>query len=263
MRRIQTFEGFIFEFLKDTWIRKSKVVSKDGSPLTVYHGTNQNFNKFDMSYFGKTDDGFYGKGFYFTNEKQDAYDYGDIILSCNLRIEKPFYLRSYSTVGSAVELDLRDDLAKLNGMPKDLKTIRTLPKGYHVNRREYKDENNQEIIEYAVWPDESLYDTDDEEYGPDIKIYKKDEKSKDSRGELQAIVAFNDMINNVDYASGQANWLLQKVDRDNFHEILKKNGYDGIFVVGAKGDKTPIEEVSEFIVWNADQIQIMLKAKKI
>lgn len=64
------------------------------------------------------------------------------------------------------------------------------------------------------------------------------------------------MINNIDYDSGQANWLLQKVGRDRFSEILTNNGYDGIFVVGADGPKTPIDLVSEFIVWDPDNIRL-------
>ena len=256
--RISSFKDFIFEFKQDntsSWIAGSKVVS-NGKPIVVYHGTNAHFKRFDASYMGQTDDGFYGQGFYFTEEIDDAKDYGNVIMEAYLKITNPFYLRSYSSLGSAVGLDLRDDLAKLKGMPVGLKTIRTMPEGYHINKREYKTAGD-DVVEFAVWPDEKFYGTDKEIYGPDVATLKKMEGTPDGRGELMAIVAFNDMVNKVSWNQDQANRLLQDVDRNNFHNVLMDNGYDGIFVVRSKGDKTPIEEVSEFVVWNPDQIKII------
>jgi len=56
----------------------SKVVDVNGEPLVVYHGTNKDFYEFDLTYFGKTDDGFYGKGFYFTPNLETAEVYASI-----------------------------------------------------------------------------------------------------------------------------------------------------------------------------------------
>jgi hypothetical protein len=56
----------------------SKVVDENGEPLVVYHGTNKDFYEFDLTYFGKTDDGFYGKGFYFTPNLETAEVYASI-----------------------------------------------------------------------------------------------------------------------------------------------------------------------------------------
>ena len=228
-----------------------------GNALVVYHGTRSrsSFDKFDMSYFGQTDEGFYGRGFYFTPDESEASEYGRV-LACHLRMDNPFYLRTYSSLGSSIELDLRDDLAKLKGMPSDLKTVRHLPDGYYVDRKE-SEWNGDVTVEYTVYPDKKFYGTEKEIYGPAIKLLKRFEHTADGNGELMAIVAFNDMVNEIDYSEGQANWLLQKLDRNNFHNILSDNGYDGLFVVGADGDKTPIDEVSEFMVWNTDQIEII------
>lgn len=257
MKHIKSFKIFEAEVAEpevSEWIGTSKVV-KNGKPLVVYHGTHARFDKFDKSWEGQTDDGFYGPGFYFTLDREEASEYGPHIIEAYLKIENPFYLRTYSSLGSAVELDLRDDLAKLKGMPKDLKTVRTLPKGYFVKRRE-DNNGSDDIIVYGVYPSSELYGTDKEEYGPDIKLTKEYDAAHPDEGELQAIVAFNDMVNKIDYESGQANWLLQKVGRNRLDEILKDNGYDGIFVVGADGDKTPINEVSEFVVWEPENIMI-------
>ena len=34
----------------DPWLQDSKVVDQEGNPLKVYHGTNANFNQFDLDY---------------------------------------------------------------------------------------------------------------------------------------------------------------------------------------------------------------------
>lgn len=46
-----------------------KPMSQGGKPLVVYHGTNQNFTVFDKTKIGQTDRGWYGRGFYFTPNK--------------------------------------------------------------------------------------------------------------------------------------------------------------------------------------------------
>lgn len=61
------------------WFGDSKVVDENGKPLVVYHGTNAEFDTFDLSK-GKSKSGQakYGNGFYFTsNEKRaERYAYG-------------------------------------------------------------------------------------------------------------------------------------------------------------------------------------------
>ena len=70
----------------------SKVVDKNGEPLVVAHFTNNEFNKFDKSFIGKTDIGDYGKGFYFlglydTDELENRY--GNKRILCFLNIKNP------------------------------------------------------------------------------------------------------------------------------------------------------------------------------
>lgn len=97
------------EFFKD-----SKVVDKDGNLLVMYHGTNLEFNTFDLSKagsnFGETAQGF----FFFTNKKDSypdsAIDYAreaskragkPIVKEVYLNIKKPLKLNSkgyYNTV---------------------------------------------------------------------------------------------------------------------------------------------------------------------
>jgi GNAT superfamily N-acetyltransferase len=83
----------------------SKVVDENGEPLVVYHGTTSDlFYVFDLTYFGKTDKGFFGEGFYFTQSKGTAETYASIsewdkinssfnekgrVLSCFLKLLTP------------------------------------------------------------------------------------------------------------------------------------------------------------------------------
>jgi hypothetical protein len=63
------------------WFGDSKVVDEAGNPLTVYHGTKSRggFDAFDPEKIGTaTDDGFLGKGFYFTTSEPTADAIGGI-----------------------------------------------------------------------------------------------------------------------------------------------------------------------------------------
>lgn len=232
-------------------------VSKNGQLLTVYHGTNSKFDKFDASYMGQTDEGYYGRGFYFTIDKDYASEYGSRVIEANLDVKNPFYLRTWSTLGSYEEIYLREDLSKLKGVPSYFKPNKEIPEGFELTVRD-TNHSGDEVVEIVVAPKKELWGTDDEVYGPSIYLRKEDAAKKDMLEGYKelAVVQFNDMRADVEFDGGLANWVLQKLDRWNFHELLQKNGYDGIFVVGKDGDKTPIDEVSEIVVWDPSQIQI-------
>lgn len=52
------------------WFGNSKVVDEEGNPMPVYHGSTHSFDSFDLSKTNK--DSFWGKGFYFTTNHEDA-----------------------------------------------------------------------------------------------------------------------------------------------------------------------------------------------
>ena len=75
------------------WFAGSKIISKNGSPLVVYHGTKSNdIQFFDLSRIGqnKGNLGHYGYGFYFSTDIREAKGYGGNILECYLSIKNPF-----------------------------------------------------------------------------------------------------------------------------------------------------------------------------
>jgi hypothetical protein len=97
----------------DIWFSGSKVVDADGNPLVVYHGTNAEFDTFDVAKFGHWDNGtkwdfeenkpLKDKGFFFTANKTAAQDHAEgavewaggkpIVLYVYLQIKKPLHIQ--------------------------------------------------------------------------------------------------------------------------------------------------------------------------
>lgn len=76
----------------------SKVVDENGEPLVVYHGTRRgnNISVFEKKKIGsKWGKGYYGDGFYFTDNKRAAYYYGEEVLECFLNIRNPHFAQRY------------------------------------------------------------------------------------------------------------------------------------------------------------------------
>ena len=73
------------------WFGDSKVI-KDVNPMVVYHGTKEKFNIFDEKKigWGTGNYGHYGYGFYFSHYEDESMGYGDKIMKCYIKIEKPF-----------------------------------------------------------------------------------------------------------------------------------------------------------------------------
>ena len=59
------------------WFGGSKVVDDQGRPLVVYHGAAEGFTEFKTSKIGSRDPGFFGSGFYFSPNEDDARSYAD------------------------------------------------------------------------------------------------------------------------------------------------------------------------------------------
>ncbi len=94
----------------------SKVIDENGEPLVVYHGTDADFSQFNISHFGKNDSGWYGKGFYFTPDKDWTFAEDSAernggapnVMPVYLNVKKPVYgyanaEQGSNLVGSAAE----------------------------------------------------------------------------------------------------------------------------------------------------------------
>lgn len=99
--RIAQSEPALRNFYK--WFGNSKVVDEQGRPLVVYHGTDAEFDTFDISHFGETDSGDFGRGFYLTADKRYAEYYGGQIMPLYLKIENPYK----TSIWGYVDTDLK------------------------------------------------------------------------------------------------------------------------------------------------------------
>lgn len=83
-------------------IKGTKVVGSDGKPISVYHGTNADFENFNLDFYGSTDEGFAGQGIYFTNDKNIASEYATSengrIVESYLDIKNPLTVTNYDEI---------------------------------------------------------------------------------------------------------------------------------------------------------------------
>lgn len=91
---------------------------------TFYHGTNADFNNFDISKAGQNDVGFYGKGVYLTGDKVKAGGYGKNIKEVLPNLDKTYVL------DKSKGIDL-EEIARLTGAnvpsgPRDVFTARDI-----------------------------------------------------------------------------------------------------------------------------------------
>lgn len=79
-----------------SWFGKSVIVTDDGEPKVVYHGSGHKFDAFDLNKIGKVNGRSEGAGFYFTDNKSIAGGYasGGHLYEAYLRMEKPLPIDS-------------------------------------------------------------------------------------------------------------------------------------------------------------------------
>ena len=83
----------------------SKVVDENGEPKIMYHYTENKFDTFDLSWFGQTDPGDNGRGFYITPRSPESDvnryfrdSYGNIIMAVFLNIRNPIEAKTDSDI---------------------------------------------------------------------------------------------------------------------------------------------------------------------
>ena len=93
------------------------VASVNGQPLQLYHGTDATFNAFDLSKYGSTDGGTFGRGVYTTPVKEYAELYGKNNIPLYMKLDNPRDYRN-STISDlmAEKFAFGDDFATGNGV---------------------------------------------------------------------------------------------------------------------------------------------------
>ena len=106
--RTRLFKRWFGNWEKDP-ANASKLLDENGEPRVVYHGTGADFDAFDINYLGAAsgDVGWFGKGFYFAFNEDEARMYDDRrIIPAFVNLRKPLYfteeMETYDGVKSSL-----------------------------------------------------------------------------------------------------------------------------------------------------------------
>ena len=94
--RTKAFKNWFGDWENDSK-NASKVVDENGEPRVMYHGSPNLFDTFSYDFFGDTDPGDNGRGFYFAYRKETAKYYGDNIYPVFLNVKHPFIHIGFDT----------------------------------------------------------------------------------------------------------------------------------------------------------------------
>lgn len=100
------------------WFGDSKVVDDDGKPLVVYHGTDAEFDAFDLSKAGATDAGLVGSGIYLTPDRRLAEGYGENVVEGYASIQNPMIIEDGAMPDGATLLDKHNGKLTKSGAKK-------------------------------------------------------------------------------------------------------------------------------------------------
>jgi hypothetical protein len=117
----------------------TKVRDNNGNIQIAKHTTFDEFDSFDMNKFGKTDNGFYGKGSYFHPKSNDAGSYGDIQMDTYLNIQKPIQKENISFFGREGKGTYWDSLKDKQVVIDDVSSL-------------WKNKNDGVITDHANYP---------------------------------------------------------------------------------------------------------------
>ena len=89
---------------QEAFFKDSRIRDEDGNLRTVYHGTGANFDTFDKE---KAGNGWLGKGFYFTPDKDVARDFGKNIKENYINVKNPFVVEGHNPTDVYSEITAR------------------------------------------------------------------------------------------------------------------------------------------------------------
>jgi hypothetical protein len=218
------------EFFKD-----SKVRDENGNLLVVYHGTNNDFTTFDKE---KQTNMQYGKGFYFTKNKEQAKLYGDKIVEAYLN-------------GTTNYKD-----AKRNGTKKDYAYIED--KGYYIvyEPNQIKlinntNPTNNEDIRYSLKRSDKAFKSVSEiKKYYDKLISEEYQKYKDVDPFGVGRVADNKKAINAFNAYLEKSRVLEQEKTDAINNFVKQNSLEEKSYLGDDIEQEVLEKYGKTFYWS-------------
>lgn len=194
INQLKLVEDFGVEQKRKNWLGKSKFVDSSGNPMTFYHGTNADIQKFSHDYIGKGNDQ-YGSGFYFTN---------------------------VPNVASGYATD-HDRGGTPNVLPVHLKLENPID---HSGTTPLKRQHIEQIIKSAPDLDDSLTNYGDVDYEGFGKVLKR---AVDSYTDLPKFHAMNALHN--DFYDGHPSTFLQNFTKITGHDGVVHESKPGEYIV--------------------------------
>lgn len=114
-----------------------------------YHGTNYNFDKFNLSNFGTSDNGYLGFGIYLTNDAEMASSYASdegFILSCNVSSFNPYIINDFKYSLHPLKLKNFLGVPTIRGINSKITSM-----GYDSVMLTYVDDSGFDFIELCVF----------------------------------------------------------------------------------------------------------------
>lgn len=96
------------------WFGDSKVVDENDEPLVVYHGTDADFEEFNPETFTSANGrSVLGNGFYFTQYRNNANEYGTNVLPVYLSIKNPYVIYNSTTGEESKPMQFLERIAEI------------------------------------------------------------------------------------------------------------------------------------------------------
>jgi len=254
------------------WFGASKVVDPDGRPLIVYHGTPTHgresnnryvrleqadveypqFEVFDTHVGGITDSGWLGRGSYFTEDPDYAFEFGNFILPVYLRITRPFVVHDDCSSSTANQFRFLKSLQHLEGLPEEFRLDLSLPAARHWT--DWRGEN----CSYYYHLSEVLFEDGKREWA---LISSSDEHRPcgviDGRGTTPEEAIFR--FRYRDRFWGFLSHTVRELGVEVFTELLMRNGHDGVIEYREPYSwETPGLRIREAVVFAPTQIKSSL-----
>lgn len=111
-------EGNILNSAQYKFFKNSKCTDEDGALFLVYRATNSNYDTFDFNRLGTGAGSIFGKGVYFSADKNSVKIYGNIIKEYYLNLKNPFkYLAADEEADILYNLDNFINVLRQNNYP--------------------------------------------------------------------------------------------------------------------------------------------------
>lgn len=94
VKKLQDIEKSI-PLTEEQKARKTEAESEGFNVGPVFHGTNSEFSKFDLSNFGSTDPGWFGKGIYFSSDPKFAKEFGKNVKEDYVQVKNPLFVERH------------------------------------------------------------------------------------------------------------------------------------------------------------------------